>query len=1139
MYNDDMICPHCATEWPDELAGTLKFCGSCGKPMTDSFVESGSPGAIATSDPGGELRFMTVLFADLADFTSFAEDRSPDEVARIVGDLLQRLGKVVEGHNGGVDKFLGDAIVATFGLLNPDPNATRNAVRAGLAMQEEAGRFNRERGFNFGLRVGIHAGEAMFRAIGGAWTVMGDTVNTASRIQSTAAPGRVWISMPVYEEVRRYFDILVRPAIELKGKKHTIQPFEVLAERTTPFVEMPPFVGREKEWQVIQSAFADCRRKETLRVMAVRGPAGVGKSRLMWELREWLQRQPEMFRLDVIQYDHSERLPSHGLNALIRNRFVLPLELNDEGILNQLAQQMTRERPDLPPERQSLAVEFFAFVLGILRPDFHIQSMDGAAKWNNAFLEIKSWLEAQASQSPWIIIIEDAQKGDADTAAFLDWALTMEWRAPIFVLATLREEDYGSQCYWYASLNRWLKEGLAQELRVRELVPEVLSKALIPIGEGVISEGLALRIADHTEGNPLFATELVLLIKGQHQDYSALEKMPLPGSIREVMEARIERLGAAGKEVAKRGALMGRRFTLEAVERIWERPRPEMLDGVRVLQETETIYEEASKLFAGEMEKVFRHGRLQEAALARIPREERARWLMGLEEWAKTKLETFGAYWEGAGIMLVPLIARSRIEQDDRVSASLWHEVLGWLHKKHHRNQEAAAAFRESLENARGLRRLTLARLIADLDLMSGEVERARGLLRAALEEDADVGPDAPDLPPRLSLLIDDPLARWDRLTRPEGLIAVKLALAEPLIRLGLAKEAEATFRESEAELEFVSGEIADILRIRWANQWGYFLSEVMANPSAAEAVYQSLRKRVNLDSPAFQTERLALLNTEFNIEMRLGRYSNAHALAEETLRLAQATRNTREETRAWSSRGMTLNALGDWNIAASSYERALSLARSIGERRREAISLHNLGIIRMDQARYEEARECQENYLAISRATGNRLADAYGPAYLGLIAGTQGDFSRAETLIEDARLMAAKNDWRRLIGLTSGFSGLLALYRWFKTRHRESLEKALTMLSKSEEAWKHIDEAGELYAALAYAAFKVRGKRSATAILKRAHQNVDESWTAARIFLELAEAVIERKPLDSFVEWFKEHDFIRAVEFTEKVAAI
>ncbi|PKN92300.1 MAG: hypothetical protein CVU44_14255 [Chloroflexi bacterium HGW-Chloroflexi-6] len=168
-----MLCPHCGTQWPEELASVLKFCGACGKSMSqEKPVVSNSPEVIMDrANPGGELRYMTVLFADLAGFTAFSEERAADDVANIVGGLLQSLGQVVEQYNGVVDKFLGDAVVATFGAPKPDPNAARNAVRAGLVMQQETERYNTQNGFNFGLRVGIHAGEAMYREIGGAWTV--------------------------------------------------------------------------------------------------------------------------------------------------------------------------------------------------------------------------------------------------------------------------------------------------------------------------------------------------------------------------------------------------------------------------------------------------------------------------------------------------------------------------------------------------------------------------------------------------------------------------------------------------------------------------------------------------------------------------------------------------------------------------------------------------------------------------------------------------------------------------------------------------------------------------------------------------------------------------------------------------------
>ncbi|MEI2420247.1 ATP-binding protein, partial [Arthrospira platensis SPKY2] len=114
--------------------------------------------------------------------------------------------------------------------------------------------------------------------------------------------------------MRRYFDAIIKPAIELRGKKHTIQPFEVIAERATPMLELPPFVGRQEEWNLLQSQIEQCLDNRKLQAFCIRGDAGVGKSRIIWELRDWAQRRPELFRFDIIQYDHSERLPSHGLN---------------------------------------------------------------------------------------------------------------------------------------------------------------------------------------------------------------------------------------------------------------------------------------------------------------------------------------------------------------------------------------------------------------------------------------------------------------------------------------------------------------------------------------------------------------------------------------------------------------------------------------------------------------------------------------------------------------------------------------------------------------------------------------------------------------------------------------------------------
>ncbi len=1134
-----MQCPRCNTKWPDEMSGMLKFCGACGAPLTAASTLTWQPPTM--HKPGGELRFVTIVFADLAGFTSFAEDRPPDEVARIVGDLLQRLTKVIEKYNGTVYQYLGDAVVATFGLPHPDPNASRNAVRAGLDMQSATRQFSSEYKLNFQLRVGIHAGEVMHHTIGGSWAIMGDTVNTANRIQTAAAPGTVWISRSVYEEVRRYFTFDLRPAVELKGKKQAVQPYEVIAERSIPFLNLPLFVGREKEWEQLQAALQEAVAQNRLRVVLVRGAAGVGKSRLTWELRDWIQRQEQFYRLDVVQYDHSEHLPSHGLNSLIRSRFNLPLLMSEDEVVAHLYEQMRQENPAIEAGREELTTEFFSFVLGVSRPGFHIQSMDGKSKWDGAFVEIKNWMEGRAVGSPWIWILEDAQKGDADTVSFLDWAVHLNWNAPVLVIITVREEDFSPAGYWYEPLKHWLKDGLIGEIRLSEIPPPVLASALVTMLDGEVSQAVAQRIAEHTEGNPLFAIELVLYLKEQGllDDEAVWEKASLPNSVREVMEARIERLGNDGKEVAKRGALMGRRFTAEAVGRIWERPGPEMENGLVVLRETETIYEEASKLFLGEMEQVFRHGRLQDAALARIPREERLRWLLELEHWAQAKLEGLGERWDGAGILLIPLIARSREENGDGWQASLWYEVVGLLHRKYHRTQEAAQAFHKALVNASGVRRFTLCRQGAEVELFAGEAEKALKTIDEVGQTDgAPVGEWTESLRRKLAALTEDPLMRIETLDLPAAEIMLELTRADALVHLARVPEAEAVYKQLGARLETMTGENSLRLWLRWGRAWAYFLSQIAGNPKAAEEVCNSIRQRINLHNPVLEEERLFFLSAESNVEIDLGRYAEAQAHNDERLSIAQARNNQKEEVAAWNIKGIICQALGELNSTCEYYEKALNISRVIGYRRGEVIALHNLASTYADQGRWEIAIQHEEQYLAISRVTGNRLAEAYAPLTLGAIAVEQGEFERADALLHQGLKIAEENGWPLLIELGQLSLVNLRFYRWFEQRDPAALQEVARQMKAFEQA-PHSDQNGEFFATLSLAIYLAGDPKGARAVLRRARQKADASWVTDRVWLDYAEAVINRRSGEKALEWFRQRGFVRAVAFFERVQRV
>jgi class 3 adenylate cyclase len=183
----DRRCPSCNTQVPNEA----HFCMNCGAALE----EAAAAAPRAAEPPPEERRQVTVLFADLSGYTAFAERMDPEAVKSLVDRALLRLGREVEGYGGTVDKYIGDNVMALFGAPVAHEDDAERAVRAGLGMQAAMEEVNAglPDGINFDLRVGINTGEVLAGAVGAAYTVVGDTVNVASRLQSAARPGSVTV----------------------------------------------------------------------------------------------------------------------------------------------------------------------------------------------------------------------------------------------------------------------------------------------------------------------------------------------------------------------------------------------------------------------------------------------------------------------------------------------------------------------------------------------------------------------------------------------------------------------------------------------------------------------------------------------------------------------------------------------------------------------------------------------------------------------------------------------------------------------------------------------------------------------------------------------------------------------------------
>ncbi len=263
-----VMCPSCGTENPEGF----NFCGRCAAPLD--------------STPVREVRkTVTALFCDLVGSTTLGERHDPEVLRPLLHDYFEQMRSAIERHGGEVEKFIGDAVAAVFGLPAAHEDDALRAVRAGLEMQERLLALNEGSAIALNARIGITTGEVLVPADG---TPIGDAMNTASRLQSSAAPGEVWVGEPTWRLVR---DAVVAELVEpvhAKGKAEPVPAFRVLRVQPVATRAETPLVGRDRHLAMLGEALRDAIEARAPVLVTILAPPGVGKSRLAAEFRRRL-----------------------------------------------------------------------------------------------------------------------------------------------------------------------------------------------------------------------------------------------------------------------------------------------------------------------------------------------------------------------------------------------------------------------------------------------------------------------------------------------------------------------------------------------------------------------------------------------------------------------------------------------------------------------------------------------------------------------------------------------------------------------------------------------------------------------------------------------------------------------------------
>lgn len=516
-----MACPSCGVRNPTDH----RFCGQCGAALP---AATGATAIAATPLPLDERKLATVLFADVVGFTSMAERTDPETVARTVDASFRRMGEVVVDHGGTVDKYMGDSLMAVFGVPVAHADDAERAVSAALAMRELGG--------DLAFSIGINSGPVMATAVGrdGEVTVIGDTVNVAARLEKAAGAGEVLVGRVTAELAGERVVFRERQPVVLKGKRDPVEVWEAVALRIAGAPTSNgrlPLVGREDELSFLRAQWRRTVRDRRTNVLLLCGDAGVGTTRLVDELADELGDEALVVRAVYPAYG--------GLGG------------------PRVAAEIIRQ---LGPMGDTHVDARVRSITGELHPS--LRAIDPAAIQNEQLWAFRRLVESKAAERPILLVIDDIHRAGDKTIELLGELVQRVVDVPLLLVLVGRPEP-----------SEWLTQfPSATTVRLGPLGPvdaEALASALLP--DAPLSDDAAAALVQRAGGNPLYVRELVRVLQERGAlvkdggEYGLAGGFTLPPSLHAILAARLDALAPAEKLVLQHVAVLGDAATEEQV----------------------------------------------------------------------------------------------------------------------------------------------------------------------------------------------------------------------------------------------------------------------------------------------------------------------------------------------------------------------------------------------------------------------------------------------------------------------------------------------------------------------------------------------------------------------------------------------
>ena len=984
-------CPACGTPAPAEA----KFCMACGASLDDA---AGAPapadrpeqrsGAVSTP-PGGreslpeERRQVTVLFADLSGYTAVAETMDPEAVKGLVDRCLRRLGDEVDRFGGTVDKYIGDNVMGLFGAPISHEDDAERAVRAALAMQEAMSEINEDigtaHGVTLSLRVGINTGEVLAGAIGGGYTVIGDTVNVAARLQAAGRLGSVTVGERTFRATADAIEYRRLEPLELKGKAERVPAWEVVGaraaqpvRRTAPAAETP-LMGREYEIGLLESLYSRITREGRPHLVTLVGEAGVGKSRLLREFERRLGSLPEpgTFRAGHCP-PYGSGIVYWALGEVIREECGIVDTDSSEDAWRKLSAYVAAVFADSdelagePPDRRAALI---GRSIGVeAPPELLPAGSEDPERVREAFFSaLRSLMEAMARRRPLVLAFEDIHWADDGMLDVIEHLA--QWvRAPLLLLCLARDELLERRGSWGGG-RRNATQVFLEPLTVEET--SSLVAALVESGGG--SNGahgdIVPAVAERSGGNPLFAEEMVRRLA-----QGGTETAQLPDTVQAVLAARLDALDPFERRLVQQAAVVGQTFWVGSLTTVAAEESGDVGQALTSLQEKDILAPGAAEgRLVGERELAFKHVLIRDVAYGMLPKAVRSRkhYEVGrfIEERAGDRTDE-----------VVPLLA----EHYGR-AATLGGEC-GLPAEELRPIVERALRFLEEAGDA-------AARLYANREAIS-HYEAASELCGKASVDGAD------------------PATRM-RIGEKQADVALRLGRVDPAVETW---QRCLEYHRGQEDLE----RVADLHRK---------IGSGLSHKGERKAAIEHYQKGINLlkDGPP-RLELVRLYEEAAWLYLHTGDNMLAIYASEKALRLAERLGETRAASRAHGIFGRVFGRIGDTEKARSNLERSVELARG-SDHGETILALLALGRhLEISEAETARAQEAYTEGLELAEQVGDLPNQVELHAAIAQLAVYRADWEQMRRSTEASAELAEREGLVGKLCLPHSLRGLL---RW------------------------------------------------------------------------------------------------------------